>query len=206
MIPSWTGVATAGAGTASGTGGALASATYYLVVTGGPISTSVEQRIYAASAGVAVTGPTGSISLTLPVLAGYVFNVYIGTTATPSNLALTASGPAGGALSGQATGLASGSTVILTGVGAAATPPSSPAVGVTVYPTFFFGTDAYGQVLLDNVEYHYLKDADKSDPHNQTRVVSWKMFYGTIILNQAFMARVESGSAFQRGFTAGTAP
>ena len=76
---------------------------------------------------------------------------------------------------------------------------------MTVYPTFFFGTDAYGQVVLDNVEYHYLSTADKSDPMNQTRVVSWKMFYGTIILNNAYMARTESGSAFSAGYTAGTA-
>jgi len=35
-------------------------------------------------------------------------------------------------------------------------------------------------------------------------VVSWKIFYGSIILNQAFMARVESSSAFAPGYSAGT--
>jgi N4-gp56 family major capsid protein len=108
-------------------------------------------------------------------------------------------------LAGNAVQLASGSTVVITGVGASQTPPAAPATGVTVYPTFFFGTDAYGQVVLDNVEYNYLSAADKSDPMNQTRVVSWKMFYGTIILNNAYMARVESGSAFSATYAAGTA-
>ena len=205
MIPYWTGVALV-TGTASATGGALATnATYNIIVTGAPIATSVEQRIYQVSGNISVTGPTGSISVTLPTLAGYVFNVYIGTSSTPTNLALCASGPSSGPLAGQATQLASGATVILTGVGVAQTPPAAPATGVTVYPTFFFGQDAYGQVLLDNVEYHYLKSADKSDPMNQTRVVSWKMMYGTIILNNAYMARVEHGSAFSVGYTAGTA-
>ena len=88
---------------------------------------------------------------------------------------------------------------------ASQTPPAAPATGVTVYPTFFFGTDAYGQVVLDDVEYNYLSSADKSDPMNQTRVVSWKMMYGTIILNNAYMARTESGSAFSATYSAGTA-
>ena len=204
MIPYWTGVA-AVSGTASSSGGTLATGTYYVQVTGAPAATSVEQRIYQASGAISVTGPTGSISVTVPTLAGYVFNVYIGTSAAVANLGLSASGPTSGPLAGNATQLASGSTVVITGTGAAQTPPAAPATGVTVFPTFYFGTDAYGQVLLDDVEYHYLRDADKSDPHNQTRVVSWKMMYGTIILNNAYLARTESGSAFTPGYTAGTA-
>jgi len=59
-------------------------------------------------------------------------------------------------------------------------------------------------VILENPEFFYLTGADKSDRLNQTRVVSWKIFYGSIILNQAFMARVESSSAFAPGYSAGT--
>lgn len=204
MIPYWTGVAQVN-GTGSTSGGGFATGTYYIQVTGAPAATSVEQRIYQVSGSISLTGPTASISVTVPTLAGYVFNVYVGTSTSPTNLALCASGPTSGPLAGQATQLASGSTVVLTGTGVSQTPPAAPATGVTVYPTFFFGTDAYGQVVLDNVEYQYLKNADKSDPHNQTRVISWKMMYGTIILNNAYMARVESGSAFSVGYTAGTA-
>ena len=203
MMPFWVGVAQVNGVT--GTSGALPTGTYYVQVTGSPVQTSVEQRIYQVSTSVTVTGPTGSISVTLPTLPNYVFSVYIGTSTSPTNLATSNSGPAIGPLAGQATQLASGSTVILTGVGVSQTPPAAPATGVTVYPTIFFGMDAYGQVLLDDVEYHYLKDADKSDPMNQTRVVSWKMFYGTIILNNAYMSRTEAGSAFSPGYTAGTA-
>jgi len=203
MMPYWKGNAQV-TGTA-GTSGNLATASYYIVVTGSPAATSVEQQIYQVSGAISVTGPTGSISVTLPTLANYVFNVYIGTTSSPTNLALCASGPSTGPLAGQATQLASGSTVILSGVGVAQTPPAAPATGVTVFPTIFIGQDAYGQVLLDDVKYQYLDKGDKSDPMNQTRVVSWKMMYGTIILNNAYMARVESGSAFSPTYTAGTA-
>ena len=205
MMPYWTGVAAVTGATASAAGGSLATGTYYMVVTASPAATSVEQKIYQVTASVNVTGPNGSITITLPTLANYVFNVYIGTSSTPTNLATSLSGPSVGPLAGQATQLASGATVVLTGVGVAQTPPAAPATGVNVFPSIFVGTDAYGQVLLDDVEYHYLKDADKSDPMNQTRVVSWKIMYGTIILNNAYMARVESSSAFSVGYTAGTA-
>lgn len=203
MMPYWVGVA-AVEGTASAAGGSLATGTYYVQVTGSPAQTSVEQRIYQVSAAVAVTGPNGSISVTIPTLANYVFSVYIGTSTSPTNLGLSASGPSVGALAGQATQLASGATVVITGTGMAQTPPAAPATGITVFPTLVLGNHSYGQVLLENPEFHYLTGADKSDPLNQTRVVSWKVFYGSIILNQAFFMRIESSSAFATGYNAGT--
>lgn len=204
MVPYFVGVA-AITGTPSAAGGQLATnATYFVQVTASPAATSVEQQIYQVSGAISVTGPTGSIAVTLPQLVGYVFNVYIGTTNNPTNLGLSASGPTTGALAGQATQLAPNQTVTITGIGAAQTPPAAPATGVTVFPTIFIGNHSYGQVLLENPEFHYLTGADKSDPLNQTRVVSWKVFYGSILLNQAFLARVEAGSAFTPGYTAGT--
>ena len=134
-----------------------------------------------------------------------MFNVYVGTSANPANLGLSASGPTTGPLAGQATQLAPNQTVTITGIGNAQTPPAAPATGVTVFPTIFIGNHSYGQVLLENPEFHYLTGADKSDPLNQTRVVSWKVFYGSIILNQSFLARVEASSAFAPGYQAGTA-
>jgi hypothetical protein len=137
----------------------------------------------------------------VPTLAGYTFNVYIGTTAaTVTHLGVTTSGPTSGPLQGQATQIPSGATVIITGIGTAQTPPSAPATGVTVYPTFVIGRGAYGQVMLDNVKFTYLKDADKSDPNNQLRIVGWKCFYGTLIENQTFFMRIESTSAFNATF------
>jgi hypothetical protein len=204
MMPYWVGVALV-TGTASAAGGNLAtSTTYNIQVTGSPILTSVEQQIYQVSGNISVTGPIGSISVTLPVKPGYEFNVYIGTSASPVNLALTASGPTTGPLAGQATQLPSGATVVLTGIGIAQTPPAAPATGVTVFPTIFIANHSYGQVILENPEFFYLTGADKSDRLNQTRVVSWKCFYGSILLNQAFLARVEHSSAFTPGYTVGT--
>ncbi len=204
MIPFWIGVADPATNTPAASGGNLASNSYFIQITASPAQTSVEQRIYQVSAANVVVGPTGSITVVLPTVANFVFNVYIGTSASPTNLGLTASGPSSGPLAGQATQLPSGATVIITGIGAAQTPPAAPATGVSVFPTIIIGNHSYGQVLLENPEFNYLTGADKSDPLNQTRVVSWKVFYGSIILNQAFFMRVESSSAFTPGYNAGT--
>lgn len=198
MVPSFTGVALV-TGT-PGTAGSLATNTYYIQVTGSIAQNGYEQRIHQVSGGLAVTGPNGSISVTLPSVAGYVYNIYIGTTTSPTNLAATASGPTTGPLAGQAVQLTGGATVILTAVGTARTPPAAPATGVTVYPTFIIGKNAYGQVKLDDAKFSYLKTADKSDPLNQLRVCGWKVFYGTILLNQQFFMRIESTSAYSPTF------
>ena len=200
MVPSWTGVSNGAITFTPGNSGSLAAGTYYVIVTASDTQNQYESRIYAVSAGVTTTGANGSISVTLPSLAGYTFNCYIGTTTSPTNLALSSSGPSVGPLTGQATQLANGTTVVLTGTGLSQTPPAAPAAGITVYPTYIFGRGAYGQVVLDDIKITWLDKADKSDPVNQLRVVGWKNYYGTLIKNNSFALRLESTSAFSSTF------
>lgn len=198
MIPYWTGIAQVNG--SAGTSGSLATNTYYIKVTGSDTQNQYESQIYQVSASISVTGPTGSISVTVPSTTGYTYNVYVGTTTSPTNLGLSASGPTVGPMAGQATQIAAGSTIIITGTGVAQTPPAAPATGVTVYPTFVIGRGSYAQVVLKDVQFTYLKTADKSDPLNQLRVVGWKTFYGTLISNNTFFMRIESTSAFSATF------
>ena len=200
MVPYWTGVANTGITWTPGTSGSLATGTYYSIVTASDTQNQYESRIYAVSAAQAVTGPNGSLSVTLPVLAGYTFNIYIGTTTSPTNLGLSASGPSVGPLTGQAVQIAGGQTVVITGTGIAQTPPAAPAANITVYPCYLFGRGAYGQVVLDDIKITWLDKADKSDPVNQLRVVGWKNFYGTLIKNNTFAMRIEGTSAFSSTF------
>ncbi len=199
LVPSFTGVA-AVQGTAGSAGSLATNAGYQIIVTGSDNINQYESRIYQVSNAINVTGPTGSISVTMPATAGFTYSVYLGTSASPTALATSASGPTVGPLAGMATQLAPSSVVILTGIGVTQVPPAAPATGVTVYPSFLFGQGAYGQVLLDNIKFVYLKEADKSDKLNQLRIVGWKMFHGFMILNQQFLARIESTSAFTSSF------
>ena len=194
MVPTWTGYAQVNG--VAGNAGALASGTYYTVLTGSDTQNQYESYVTQVSTGTVVVGPNGSITVTTPNVAGFTWNVYIGTTTSPANLGLSNSGPVVGPLQGQATQLPSNTAVVITGTGLAQSPPAAPATGVTVYPTYVFGRGAYGQVKLDDIKYTYLDKADKSDPLNQMRVIGWKVMYGTILLNVAFMARIESTSAF----------
>jgi N4-gp56 family major capsid protein len=200
MVPFWTGNALI-QGVAGSAGALATNATYYTIVTASDTQNQYESWITQVSAATSVAGPNGSIAITLPSTpTGFTFNVYIGTTTSPDNLATTAAGPTTGPLQGQATQLAGGQTVILTGIGASQVPPAAPAAGVTVYPTLVFGRGAYGQIMLDDIKYTFLKDADKSDVLNMLRVVGWKVMYGTILLNQLFFGRIESTSAFSGTF------
>lgn len=198
MVPSFTGVA-AIQGTI-GTAGALATGNYYVQVTASDSQNQYESRIYQVSNVLAVVGPQGSVSVALPSLPGYTFNVYIDTDNSPGFLGNTASGPTMGPMAGLAVQLAGNQTVVITGTGTAQVPPAAPATDVTVYPTYVFGRGAYAQVVLKNAQFTYLKTADKSDPLNQLRVIGWKCFYGMLIQNQQFFMRIESTSNFTATF------
>lgn len=200
MVPTFFGVA-APTGT-GGSAGTLATGNYQIIVTGSDTQNQYESRILAQTGNISVTGPNGSISVTTPSTAGFTWNVYVSVAGSTSvvNLGLCASGPTVGPLAGQAVQLPGNTAVVITGVGAAQTPPAAPNVGVTVFPTFVIGRGAYGQVKLDDVKISYLNNADKSDPLNQLRVIGWKVMYGTLIENQNFFARIESSSAFTSTF------
>jgi N4-gp56 family major capsid protein len=202
MVPFFTGYGqSAGvAGTAGNLPGAPTN--YYVIITGQDTQNQYESYVMSVSAAISVTGPNGSIAITTPNVVGYTFNAYIGTTTSPANLAISASGPTVGPLQGQATQLPPNTNVVLTGIGVAQVPPTYPgnAVGLTVYPTFVIGRGSYGVVVLDNVKFTYLSTADKSDPLNQLRIVGWKNFWGVLIENNQFFARIESISAYTATF------
>jgi len=200
MVPSWTGYAAVqGAG---GSAGSLTDTTYYIIVTGSDTQNQYESYVAQVSNAITVNSGSnvGSISVTTPATTGFTYNIYVGTSNTPTNLGVCASGPTVGPLAGQAVQLPPSTSVVITGIGTAQTPPAAPTSTVTVYPTFVIGRGAYGQVSLDEVKISLLLNADKSDPLNQLRVVGWKVFYGTLIENQQFFGRIESTSNFSTSF------
>lgn len=200
LVPTFTGV-TNPVATSSGTGGSLPTGTYAVQVTGSDVQNQYESRVYLIQTGLSVTSPA-NILVTTPNTPGFTYSVYVSVagSAQPVNLGVSAQGPTSGPFAGQATQIPPNTSVTVSAVGIAQVPPAAPANGITVYPTFIFGRGAYGQVKLDDVRFTYLKDADKSDPLNQLRVVGWKAFYGMLIENAQFFMRVESTSAFSVTF------
>ncbi len=201
FIPSWTGVAQIN-GTGASTGGTFnaASGTLYAVVTASDQIYQYESIIWLISAAITGTAANSQSSFTIALPStypGYTFSVYVGTSSTiPTNLGLCTAGPLQGPMQGQATQLAGGQTVTITGTGIAKTPPAAPSAGVTVYPTFIFGVDAFATVTLADIEVAYLAEPEKIDPTNQLRMASFKFYNGTFIKNASFALRIESGSQF----------
>ena len=207
FLPSFTGVTKLTDNSAAGviaytTGGSLANGNYVVTVTASDQIYQWESIIWGVSGSItgnAAGSNQGSITVALPsTYPGYLFNVYIsaagGSAATV--LGLCAAGPTQGVLQGQATQLPGNQTVTITGAGITKTPPAAPASGVTVYPTFIFGKDAFATVTLQSLEVHYLDQAEKIDPANQLRMASAKFYNGTFIKNASFAMRIESGSQF----------
>lgn len=205
MVPYFVGLATVGNGTGTTGGSLTAGTTYYLQVTGSNAQNQYESQIYQVASGSAPGGSNTALSITVPSTPNFTYSVYIGTSAAGvSNLGLTSSvsAPSTGPYQGCATQLPPGTTAVITGFGPQQVPPAAPATGITVYPTFVFGRDFYSWVTLSGLQMTYLKDADKSDPLNQLRVIGWKCFDGGLITNQQFGARIESSSSFSASFDA----
>ena len=191
MMPNWVGIAQVNGANAVGS---LTTGTYTIQVTGWDGQNFYESQIYQVSADISVT--TGGISLTTPSTPNFTYAVYVGvgSQAAPYQLgASTSTGtPTTGPYTGMAIGIPPSTAVTITGLGTVQIPPAAPATGVTVYRTYVFGQRAFAALKLEDVSWNRLTEADKSDPHNQLRVVGWKYFEGWVILNQQFMCGIES--------------
>lgn len=69
---------------------------------------------------------------------------------------------------------------------------------VDVYPVIIIGRNAFGAVALKgagSMSPHVINpdQRDKSDPLGQRGYVSWKMYFASLILNQAWIQRIEVG-------------
>ena len=198
LVPYWTGYAQVN-GTAVPTGGSFASGTTYIIITGQDTQNQYESYIAQVSTSMTLA-TNGSITFSTPNVTGYTFNAYVGTTTSPTNLALSSQGPSSGPLQGQATQLPPNTLITLTGTGIFQVPPAAPTTGVTVYPTYILGKGYFANVKLKDVEVFWLDKPDKVDIVNQLRIISWKATWGECIKNQLFGARIESASAFTATF------
>lgn len=192
MAPTFTGVAQVNG--ANGVG-SLTAGTYTIQVTGWDNQNFYESRIYQLSTDVVVT--TGGITLTTPSTTGFTYAVYVGvgSGAAVGQLGLSTSGPSSGSFAGQAIELPPSTTVTITGLGAQMIPPAAPATGVTVYPVFIFGRDAFACLKLDGVQWLRPTGADKADQLDQLRVIGYKFMEGWVILDQRKMARIECSAS-----------
>jgi N4-gp56 family major capsid protein len=79
-------------------------------------------------------------------------------------------------------------------------PPAAPTSGITVYPVFIFGQEAFASLKLEGVQWLRPTGADKADQLDLMRVIGWKVMEGWTILDQRKMARIECAASNNGAF------
>lgn len=125
-----------------------------------------------------------SINVTMPSDANATYKVYIGTVS--GSLFLSSSGNAPSAVVNVGTVPTSGEQ-----------PINEPNTGRVIHVSWIMGMESFAVPELQSLQ-TFITPAtpSDSDPLVQRRKVGWKVNFKPVILNQAFMERIESESAF----------
>lgn len=145
---------------------------------------------YVRKVSIAATTVAAAATVTMPSSTNYVYDVYSDNlTATYK---LVASGLAAGAVT------AALNTLYAAGV--TQNPPAASSTNqIEVFVAFIVGRDAFGRVELDGMSlqsYITAPGASFSNPLAQGRKVGSKIAWKSFILDNSFLVRLESASAF----------
>jgi N4-gp56 family major capsid protein len=184
LLPTMTNIPSANVTTASSaTAGSLtASTNYFVVVTAVDNSLGYEQQATAVITQATAGGQT-SLNVTAPVTTGFTYNIYLGSSATVTPLAIS--------------GVAPGVVTNLGSIGVGAQSPANTNTGVTSHYAWIMGKEAFAVPELMSLQTFLTpKQASDSDPILQRRRASWKVMFKAVICNQAFLARLEMVSRY----------
>lgn len=171
--------------------GSLSNATYYWKVTRKDLTRGFEEAI-SIEHSTATGAGSSSLSFTLPSTAGYVYNIYLGSSSGDANLKLAVENAAAGSVNNITA--VPGSTV---------TPPPSNRVAGNdatdpdnIHPMYIIGAEALAWVGLQQLRTSVVSGADKSDPLDQTTVIGYKFMAKACRLDETRLLRLELPSAF----------
>jgi len=183
LIPTFERLADVVTASSATAGSLVAATTYYLQVTavdnalGFEVASTQEQS-------QATGGGQTSLDITMPATTGRTYKIYFGAASGVLYLSSSANAPAAVVNVGAVP--ASGDV-----------PPAYPAVGRKIHFSWVFGKEAYSVPELMSLQTFVTpRAASDSDPLVQRRKASWKVMFKCVIQNNAFIARIESESAF----------
>ena len=169
--------------TTDSTASTLTAADHDIVVVGRNKVTGFDERISTIVAQTPTVSE--SIAVTMPSDTDYTYDVYCGLTS--GHLAKLTT----------LTDQVASDSVIVSAIGTGAAAPIAPTATVTVHNVWVFGKGAFGVTELSKIVRTLTPSvASDSDPLEQRRKTGWKAFFKAVILNNAFMRKIECGSAF----------
>jgi hypothetical protein len=174
--------------TLNATGGTLAAGNYLLATVAREVISDYERRVSPSSTAIAATGATSSITVNTPTSTNYTYDVYLSQVG-------------GSVLYKVASRVAAGTAVTITAAPTGAEPvkPVAPAVGVSTFPGWVFGKDAFTRVELNQMSmqsYVTPATATWSNPLAQGRKTGTKFMFKVAKLDDNFMVMFETGSSF----------
>lgn len=171
-------------------GGTLTSATtyYWKIVRKDLLRGFAEAISSEHTTASTATANNESFTFTMPATAGYVYDVYFGSSTGDSNLKLHSSNNAASAVA-TVTAVPSSTTTAPANVNPTGTP--------TIHPVYIFAKDACKWVGLQDLKVLLSKPgATTSDPLDQRRTLGYKFLGKAVILDQTRLLRVEVASTY----------
>ena len=168
-----------------------ANATVVVVVVAREVTSGYE-RLISVPSSLAIGGGNTSFVVTTPSDTDYVYDVYAPQNADGTTPRLHTSRAAASAAVAVTTRPA----------GTATAAPANPANTIETFIGWVFGRDAFGRVELNGMSLKaYLTPAGASfsNPLAQGRKIGAKVMWNTWILENDFLQRFESGSAYPAG-------
>lgn len=124
------------------------------------------------------------LDITTPTSTDYTYDIYADSAADGSgSAALVASDVAGGV------------TTTVSSLPTTAAPDAPATAAGNIYTSYIFGADSYSVVDLDSLKTYTTRGADSNDPLDQVRTMGVKWYDAALILNNAFIVRIEAPSS-----------
>lgn len=177
---------------AFGDGGGSLADYVSITITRKHVKIGFEEGIYDTHlSGDLANGDDSDVDVDVPSNSNYVYNVYVGDDASAQATATSAQ-------TLEEENVAADAQVTITDTSGSVSPPTQPASGVKVYPTYIFGRGAYGGVDISGGQLTptISSGPSKSDPLDQVTKIGAKFYFASLILNDNFLVRIESASDF----------
>jgi N4-gp56 family major capsid protein len=188
-LPANFGTGTPTVATVNASPGTLATGTYYFKVTRKDLLRGFEEAISIEhSAAITSAGSNGIISFTMPSTAGFVYNVYFGSSTGDANLKLAGAN------------IAASATLAVTAVpSSTVTAPANvnPTGTPVIHPVYIHGAMACAWVGLQDLKMMVTGDQPTTDnPLMLKKRLGYKYLAKTVILDQTRLLRLEIASSY----------